>query len=115
MNRGVVVESTEVYTVRGAEKLRDGALDYADHIDNRGAAEADAARRCELDPTIRKLAYYRVSDDGGFRMLYSHTNQHALPSKSPQVDVSVSRRRRRPALPAKPKSLIDRLLDVLKE
>jgi len=108
------VESTEVYTVRGGEPLRDGALDYADHIESRVAAEADAARRCEIDPTIRKLAYYRVREDGEFRMLYSHTNQNAPPPKLALADATAARRRK-PAPSAKRSSLIDRLLDVLKE
>lgn len=115
MNRGTGVESTEVYTVRGDEKLRDGALDYADNIESRDAAEVDALRRCSADPGIRKVAYYRVREDGGFRVLYSHTNPNALPRKPAQTIASTPRRRRKPSRPAKPAGLLDRLLNVLKE
>jgi hypothetical protein len=111
---------TEIYSVRGEAEIRDGALEYSDTITDRAAAEADAAARCMRDATIRKVVYYRVSEDGSFRTLFSYDNPR------PQIRTGRNRRAqmadpspRRRAKPKKreraPRNLVERLLEALKD
>lgn len=64
----------EIYSARGDESIRDGALDYSHTIHTKTDAEADAQARCKRDRTIRKVAYYIVRDDGSFKTLFSYEN-----------------------------------------
>lgn len=70
--------ATEVYSCREGQELKQGKLDYSD-IEDRESAEADAKRRCKLDPAIKKVAYYKVAADGDFRLFFSYTNPHCKP------------------------------------
>ena len=114
-------EVVEIYSARGDESIRDGALDYSSTITTRGQAEADAVDRCRRDRTIRKVAYYIVRDDGSFRTLFSYDNPEA-------VSVTGKRARRRMAdplprfkgKPPKPEAkkkpkLMDRLKEAFRE
>jgi|GEM_PF-1031496 len=114
-------EVVEIYSARGDESIRDGALDYSSTITTRGQAEADAVDRCRRDRTIRKVAYYIVRDDGSFSALFSYDNPEP-------VSVTGTRARRRMADPLprlkgrppgpqakkKPK-LMDRLIEAFRE
>lgn len=64
----------EIYSARGDQSIRDGALDYSHAIHTKAEAEADAKTRCNRDRTIRKVAYYVVRDDGSFETLFSYEN-----------------------------------------
>lgn len=64
----------EIYSARGDQSIRDGALDYSQAIHTKTEAEADAKARCKRDRTIRKVAYYVVRDDGSFKTLFSYEN-----------------------------------------
>jgi hypothetical protein len=75
--------ATEVYSCREGQELKQGRLDYSD-IEDRETAEADAKRRCKLDPAIKKVAYYKVASDGGFRLFFSYTNPHCKPPPKPR-------------------------------
>lgn len=111
----------EIYSARGDQSIRDGALDYSNTITTKGQAEADAVDRCKRDRTVRKIAYYIVRDDGSFKTLFSYENPEP-------VNLTSNRARRQMADPAprmkgkpppskstkKPK-LVDRLIDALKE
>lgn len=68
----------EIYSARGDESIRDGALDYSHTIHTKGEAETDARDRCKRDRTIRKVAYYVVRDDGSFKTLFSFENPDPL-------------------------------------
>ncbi|MBI3445694.1 MAG: hypothetical protein HY055_10105 [Magnetospirillum sp.] len=70
--------STEIYSCREGQELKQGRLDYSD-IDDRESAEIDAKRRCKLDPFLKKVAYYKVAADGEFRMFFSYTNPNCKP------------------------------------
>ena len=70
--------STEIYSCREGQELKQGKLDYSD-IDDRESAEIDAKRRCKLDPTLKKVAYYKVAADGDFRLFYSYTKPNCKP------------------------------------
>jgi len=73
--------ATEIYICKPGQAIRDGKVEYSS-IETRGEAEADAARRVRQDPSIAKIAYYAVKEDGGFRSLYSFDNPHA--AKAPE-------------------------------
>lgn len=95
--------TTEVYSCREGQELKQGKLDYSD-IEDRETAETDAKRRCKLDPTLKKVAYYKVALDGEFRLFYSYTNPNCRPApKARPLPSSAARKptaRKKPA--AKP-------------
>ncbi|MFT5486977.1 MAG: hypothetical protein ACI9JL_001311 [Paracoccaceae bacterium] len=111
----------EIYSARGDQSIRDGALDYSNTITTKGQAEADAVARCQRDRTVRKIAYYIVRDDGSFKTLFAYDN--------PEPISLISDRARRqmadpaPRMKGKPASskskkkpkLVDRLIEALKE
>ena len=68
--------ATEIYICKPGQAIKEGRVEYSS-IETRAEAEADAARRVRIDPTIAKIAYYAVKEDGGFRSLYSFDNPHA--------------------------------------
>ena len=72
--------TTEIYICRDGQELKQGKLEYSDDIDDRESADIDAKRRCQRDRTIKKVAYYRVSNDGEFRVFYSYTNPDCKPA-----------------------------------
>ena len=115
-----MAETTEIYSVRGEESIRDGALDYSDAIATRTAAESDAPARCAKDPSIRKVVYYRVRDDGSFRTLFSYDNPNAgrdsaRRPRRQMADLLPRGNGQRAGDGKKKAGLIDSLLAVLKE
>ena len=76
--------TTEVYSCKEGQSLKQGKLDYAAHITTKEEAEADAKRRCQRDPSLKKIAYYKVSPDGEFRVFYSYVNPNCKPA--PKLD-----------------------------
>ena len=73
--------ATEIYICKPGQAIKEGKVEYSS-LETRGEAEADAARRVRNDPTIAKIFYYAVKEDGGFRTLYSFDNPHA--AKAPK-------------------------------
>ncbi|OAN51434.1 hypothetical protein A6A04_16075 [Paramagnetospirillum marisnigri] len=94
--------ATEVYSCRDGQELKQGKLDYCD-IEDRGEAEDDAKRRCKLDPSIKKVAYYKVAPDGEFRMFYSYTNPNCKPAPKPQIAAGPTLKKKPPAKKPAPK------------
>ncbi|HIJ39059.1 MAG TPA: hypothetical protein HPP80_09205, partial [Rhodospirillaceae bacterium] len=56
--------TTEIYSCKEGQALKEGKLDYSSDIDTKEAAEEDAKRRCQRDPSLKKIAYYKVALDG---------------------------------------------------
>ena len=92
---------TEIYICKFGEKLEDGALQTTAEIQNRDQAERDAHDMCERDPTIDKVAYYSVKDDGGHRHLLTYTNpsnprrarsERPRPSNTPRASLRTRKR-----------------------
>jgi len=79
--------ATEIYICQPGQTIKEGKVEYSS-IETRDEAEADAAQRVRKDPTIAKLAYYAVKDDGGFKSLYSFDNPRAgsAPTKRSALD-----------------------------
>ena len=73
--------TTEIYICQPGQAIQEGRVEYSS-IANRNEAEVDAIQRVRNDPTIAKLAYYTIKDDGGFRSLYSYDNPNA--SQAPE-------------------------------
>ena len=69
--------TTEVYSCKPGQPLREGRLEYAPHITDKTQAEADAKRRCQKDQGFHRIAYYEVHEDGRFRNFYTYTNPNA--------------------------------------
>ncbi len=69
---------TEIYISKFGGRLEDGTLQTTVDIRNREQAERDAREMCKRDPTIDKIAYYAVQDDGNNRHLLTYTNPENL-------------------------------------
>jgi len=111
------MSSTEVYSCKPGQQLKEGKLDYAPHIETKEQAEADAKRRCAADPTLAKVAYYKVKEDGNFRILFTYTNPKPSAAKPVQRrPVSDPLPKARPAVkkPEPPKRFLDRIKDIFK-
>lgn len=82
-----MASATEIYICYPGQAIRDGKVEYSG-IESRVEAEADAARRVRDDPTIAKIAYYAVKEDGGFKSLYSFDNPNAgkVPERRSALD-----------------------------
>ncbi len=104
---------TEIYSCKDGQKLKEGRLDLSHDIETKEQAEADARRRCKLDPSIRRVAYYAVSDDGRFRNFFTHTNANAAPA--PRKAMAGEPPRRRPARrkPAPKKGWLQKLKEAI--
>jgi len=68
-------DTVEIYICREGQALKDGKVEYSQSIADKYAAERDAHERVKLNPSIHKIAYYRVNDEGDFRIFYSFTNK----------------------------------------
>jgi len=66
--------TTEIYSCKEGQSLKQGKLDYDASITTKDQAASDAKRRCQRDPSLRKIAYYKVSEDGEFRVFFSYTH-----------------------------------------
>ncbi len=69
--------TTEIYSCKEGQSLKQGKLDYSSDITTKEQAEGDAKRRCQRDPSLKKIVYYQVSPDGEFRSFYSYVNPRA--------------------------------------
>ena len=74
--------TTEIYSCKEGQSLKQGKLDYNASITTKDEAASDALRRIQRDPSLRKIAYYKVSPDGEFRVFYSYTNPNVKPAGS---------------------------------
>lgn len=72
--------TTEIYSCKEGQSLKQGKLDYDASITSKEQAQSDALRRCQRDPSLKKIAYYKVSTDGEFRVFYSYTNPKCKPA-----------------------------------
>lgn len=75
--------TTEIYSCKEGQSLKQGKLDYDASITTKEQAQSDALRRCQRDPSLKKIAYYKVSTDGEFRVFYSYTNPNSKPAGAP--------------------------------
>lgn len=110
---GVMSGATEIYICKPGQAIKEGAVVYST-IESRDEAEADAGRRVRDDPTIAKIAYYAVKEDGSFRTLYSFDNPHAAKAPRSQSLMMDERKVRRPVA-TQPPPLLRRIRAVFEE
>ena len=100
--------TTEIYICKDGQEIKQGKLVYSDDVVDREGADEDARRRCRSDPTIKKIAYYKVAPSGDFRVFFSYTNPDCKPV--PRMPAAVSPARKKPAAKkAPPPGLFARL------
>lgn len=105
--------TTEIYSCKEGQALKEGKLDYSSDIETKDAAEEDAKRRCQRDPTIKKVAYYKVAPDGEFRVFYSYTNPNCK-AAAPKRPAAAGPARKPAAAKPKPKpTLLGKLKKAL--
>ena len=102
--------TTEIYICKDGQELKQGKLVYSEDVDDRESAEDDAKHRCKTDQTIKKIAYYKVSSSGDFRVFFSYTNPNCKPAPPPRPAAAAPARKPAPKKkPPPPPSLAQRL------
>ncbi|MDO8608781.1 MAG: hypothetical protein Q7R40_19790 [Phaeospirillum sp.] len=101
--------TTEIYICKDDQELKQGKLVYSSEIDDREGAEDDARRRCQGDPTIKKIAYYKVASDGDFRVFFSYTNPHCKPAPKSQAGTTPPKKPTVAKKKKPPPTLLERL------
>ncbi len=71
--------TTEIYICYPGQAIKEGKCEYSD-IQSRMEADSDAARRFADDPKIAKSAYYKVNEDGDFKILCTKENANVKKS-----------------------------------
>jgi hypothetical protein len=71
--------TTEIYICYPGQGIKEGKCEYS-NIQSRMEADSDAARRFADDPKIAKIAYYKVNDDGDFKILCTKENANVKKS-----------------------------------
>ena len=104
---------TEIYSCKEGQKLKEGKLDLSHDITSREQAEGDAKRRCKVDPSIKKVAYYYVTEDGRFRNFFTYTNTAATPAPKKMMAGDPVRRSATRPKAKRPKGLLARLKSAL--
>lgn len=69
---------TEIYVCKAGQDLKQGKLETSTRISSREDAECDAEQRCKLDPSIDRIAYYAVGEDGTFKNFLTYKNPRAV-------------------------------------
>jgi hypothetical protein len=101
--------TTEIYICKDGQELKQGKLVYSSDIDDRESAEDDAKRRCKGDPTIKKIAYYKVSSSGDFRIFFSYTNPNCKPAPELRTGGPAPKKKPAPVKKKPPPTLLERL------
>ncbi len=90
---------TEIYICKDGQGLTDGKLEVSTMVDTKADAEADAKQRCKIDPSVAKIAYYAMADDGGHRNFFTYRNPNPVTRRRRPVlhgALPADRARRRP-------------------
>lgn len=102
---GIMAGATEIYICTDWQRLEEAALEYSNQIENSTQAKADAEQICLLNPKVRKIAYYAVSENGSCSRMYTYENPHFVPvpivrsprASLPQISLARARTRRQEA------------------
>ena len=107
---------TEIYICKEGQALKEGKLEMNHDITHRDDAEVDAIRRCGIDKSIHKVAYYAISESGDFRVIFTYTNPNPV-SAGPKRKKSADpppKRKKKTAKAAKPKTLVEMITAALR-
>ena len=66
--------AVEIYVCLEGQALKEGKVEYSQTIQDKYQAENDAKERVRRNPMIHKIAYYKINDEGDFKIFYSFTN-----------------------------------------
>ncbi|MGB0682667.1 MAG: hypothetical protein ACPGOV_08165 [Magnetovibrionaceae bacterium] len=94
--------TTEIYLVKPGQELREGRMQLSDSIETRDEAQADARDQLRRDPSLAKVAYYAIRDDGSFRLIHTETNPNPTKPKqrtTGRLAPSSGKKRRGPKKP----------------
>lgn len=70
--------SVEIYICKKGQALKEGKIEYSQTIYDKYGAEDDAKARLQRNPSIYKVAYYKINDEGDFRIfLFLHQQEPA--------------------------------------
>jgi hypothetical protein len=72
--------ATEIYICQPGQALKEGRVEYGT-METKDEAASDAERRIRQDPSIARIAYYAVTEDGNFRNFHVHENPNAAKPK----------------------------------
>ncbi len=101
--------TTEIYSCKEGQSLKQGKLDYSSDIETKEEAEVDAKRRCQRDPSLKKIAYYKVAPDGEFRVFYSYTNPNCKPAATRAAPAAPMKKNAPKRKPVRKPSLLARI------
>ncbi len=92
-------EIVEIYMCKVGEKLEDGKLAVSRDIYDKEAAKTDAIKRCKIAPSLARIAYYAINDNGDFKPYYSYNNPKVEEPKTKQAanDAGPKKRRKKKA------------------
>ncbi len=106
--------ATEIYICQPGQAIKEGRVEYGT-MESRNEAASDAARRCKSDPTIAKIAYYAVKEDGGFRSIYSYDNPNASKAAPVRKKVGVMTKSAARRAPQAKRSFMDKIRTMLED
>jgi len=96
---------TEIYSCLPGQAMKEGRVEYSDTIDDRDAAEYDAKLRIDANPAFEKIAYYRINENGDFRIFYTYKNPNVKASAKPAPKKGGAVAKRKKAGPKKKKKM----------
>lgn len=73
------MSTVEIYVCREGQSLKEGKVEFSSSIYDRDDAQSDAERRCRGNTWMQKVAYYKVNEEGDFRIIYTHQNPNFVP------------------------------------
>ncbi len=100
----------EIYICKKGQDLKDGAVEYSQTIHARSDAEQDAQARVKKDPSIHRIAYYKISGDGDFKVFYSFTNEALAGDRPKSTRETVKKKPSAKKKPQKKKSFWQKML-----
>jgi hypothetical protein len=106
--------ATEIYICQPGQAIKQGRVEYGT-METRDEAAVDARRRSQSDPSIAKIAYYAVKEDGAFRSLYTFDNPNAAKPAPARKRAGVTTKAASRRLPPGKRSLIDKIRMVFEE
>lgn len=86
--------SVEIYICRKGQALKEGKVEFSQTIYDKHDAEEDAKGRLQRNPLIHKIAYYKINDEGDFKIIYVFTNKN-LPEPPREGDEQKKKPRRK--------------------
>ena len=107
---------TEIYICKEGQALKEGRLEMNHDITRRDDAQSDAIRRCGIDRSIHRVAYYALSESGDFRLIFTYTNPNPVSAepKPKKAAAPPPKRKKKSRKAAKPKTLVEKITAVFK-